>query len=122
MSLKMRTGGLTAVNCTCAAWEGFRATVDNIAQWKQWFREHDDIPVQVFTTEDIRRAKREGKTGIYLGWQNTYPIEDASNILASSRRWGPLRSSPTTHKPGWLRMLKRMTRGYPILAAMSSTK
>ncbi len=72
----MRRGGLTAVNCTCAAWEGFRQTMDNIAQWKRWFREHDDILLQVFTAEDIRRAKRENKTGIYLGWQNTWPIED----------------------------------------------
>ena len=84
----MRTGGLTAVNCTCAAWEGFRATVDNIAQWKRWFREHDDILLQVFTTEDIRRAKREGKTGIYLGWQNTYPIEDRVEYLGIFKALG----------------------------------
>ncbi|MEM7404644.1 MAG: dipeptidase [Pseudomonadota bacterium] len=77
----MRKGGLTAVNCTCAAWEGFRATVDNIAQWKRWFREYDDILLQVYTSEDIVRAKRENKTGVYLGWQNTYPIEDRIEYL-----------------------------------------
>jgi microsomal dipeptidase-like Zn-dependent dipeptidase len=27
----MQRGGLTAANCTCAVWEGFRATVENIA-------------------------------------------------------------------------------------------
>ncbi len=77
----MRKGGLTAVNCTVAAWEGFRATMDNVARFKRWFREYDDIILQVYTTEDIVRAKRENKTGLYLGWQNTYPIEDRLEYL-----------------------------------------
>lgn len=77
----MRRGGLTAVNCTCAVWEGFRGAMDNIAQWKQRFVEHADLILQVHTTEDIRRAKAEGKTGIYLGWQNSYGIEDQLDYL-----------------------------------------
>ena len=77
----MRRGGLTAVNCTCAVWEGFHAAMDRIAQWKRWFCEHDDLILQVFTAADIERAKREGKTGIYLGWQNTYGIEDRLDYL-----------------------------------------
>ncbi len=84
----MRRGGLTAVNCTCAAWEGFRDTMNNIAQWKRWFRDYDDILLQVFTTEDIQRAKREQKTGIYLGWQNTYPIEDRIEYLGVFKALG----------------------------------
>jgi len=77
----MRRGGLTAVNCTCAAWEGFRQTMDNVAQWKRWFRENDDLLLQVFSADDIHRAKKQGKTGIYLGWQNTWPIEDRVEYL-----------------------------------------
>lgn len=84
----MRRGGLTAVNCTCAAWEGFNATMANIAQWKQWFREHDDLLLQVFTSEDIKLAKAQGKTGIYLGWQNTWPIEDRVENLALFKALG----------------------------------
>ncbi len=72
----MQRGGLTAANCTCAVWEGFRATMENIARWKQWFNTHDDILLQVYTSADIERAKRESKVGIFLGWQNTYPLED----------------------------------------------
>ena len=77
----MRNGGLTAVNCTCSVWEGIRGSLDNIAQWKKWFQENDDILRQVFTTEDIRRAKQENKTGIYLGWQNSWGIEDRIDYL-----------------------------------------
>ena len=45
----MQRGGLTAANCTCSIWEGFRATIENIAGWKQWFKEHDDLLLQVYT-------------------------------------------------------------------------
>jgi len=72
----MRRGGLTAANCTCSVWENFAGTMNNISQWKQWFRQHDDQLVQVFTTADIGRAKAEGKTGIILGFQNVSAFED----------------------------------------------
>lgn len=77
----MRRGGLTAVNCTCSIWENFRASMEALAQWKKWFGEHDDILLQVHTTADILRAKQENKTGIILGWQNTYGIEDRIDFL-----------------------------------------
>ena len=37
----MLQGGITAANCTCSIWEGFRDTMANIARWKAWFDEHD---------------------------------------------------------------------------------
>ena len=77
----MRRAGLTAVNCTCAVWEDFSAAMDRIAQWKQWFAENDDLLLQVHRAADISRAKAEGKTGVYLGWQNTYGIEDRLDYL-----------------------------------------
>jgi len=67
----MRDGGLTAANCTCGIWEGFEASVGAIADWKQWFREHADILLQVYKVEDILRAKAEGRVGVILGWQNS---------------------------------------------------
>lgn len=77
----MRRGGLTAANCTCCIWEGFRDTMANVARWKGWFREHADLILQVHTTADIARAKREGRTGIALGWQNLTGIEDRIEYL-----------------------------------------
>ena len=71
----MHYGGLTAANCTCAVWEGFTETMDNIANWKRLITENDDILLQVYDVDDIRRAKEENRVGIILGWQNTYPIE-----------------------------------------------
>ncbi|MFI5015228.1 MAG: dipeptidase [Hyphomicrobiales bacterium] len=72
----MRKGGLTATNCTCSVWEGFEGTMRNIAQWKAFFRDDADLIMQVRTTADIRRAKKAGKTGIILGFQNVSAFED----------------------------------------------
>jgi membrane dipeptidase len=72
----MRRGGLTAANCTSCVWENFQGTMNNIVSWKQMFRENSDLLTQVRTTEDIYRAKGEGKTGIILGFQNVSAFED----------------------------------------------
>ncbi len=77
----MHCGGLTAANCTCSIWDDFRSSMDNIARFKRWFDQHDDILTQVYTTADILRAKAEGKVGICLGWQNTTGIEDRLGYL-----------------------------------------
>lgn len=84
----MRAGGLTAANCTCAVWEGFVDTMANIAKWKRWFAEHDDILLQVHGVADIHCAKREGRVGIILGWQNTYAIETDLDRLRLFRDLG----------------------------------
>ena len=72
--LDMRKGGLTAANCTCSVWEGIRESMDNVAAWKRMFAANDNLILQVSSSDDIRRAKQTGKTGIILGWQNTSAI------------------------------------------------
>jgi membrane dipeptidase len=67
----MHSGGLTAANCTCSLWEGFEASFAQLAQWKRWLRENDDLLLQVYGVDDIARAKREGRVGVILGWQNS---------------------------------------------------
>src|SRR2546421_9998521 len=78
----MRAGGLTAANCTCSIWEGFVATMRNIAQWKRWFADNSDLITPVRTTADIRRAKAEENTGIILGFQNTSALEDQIGYIS----------------------------------------
>ena len=85
---EMRDGGLTAANCTCSVWEGFRDTMVNITQWQRWFREHDDLITQVHDTGDIARARREGRVGIILGWQNTAALEDRVEFVEMFKRLG----------------------------------
>ena len=78
----MRRGGVTAANCTSSVWENFSETMRNFARWKTWLRDNADLITQIYTTDDIERAKREGKTGIILGWQNSSGIEDRLDTLA----------------------------------------
>ena len=84
----MGKGGLTAVNCTCCVWEGFTETMRNVMRWKKMLRENADLITQVYTTEDIKTAKAEGKTGIILGWQNITGIEDQLGYLALFKELG----------------------------------
>jgi len=72
---QMHRGGLTAVNCTCSVWHGFNDTMANIAEWKKMLEENSDILMQVHTAADIRRAKEAKKVGVFLGWQNTFALE-----------------------------------------------
>ena len=72
----MRRGGISAANCTVSVWEGFRATVQNIAQMKSLIRANSELVSLVRTSADIVQAQREGKTGIVLGFQNAHAFED----------------------------------------------
>jgi membrane dipeptidase len=72
----MRRGGITAANCTVSVWENFTKTVDNIGVMKKKIRDNGELLTLVRTTDDIFRAKQEGKTGIILGFQNAHAFED----------------------------------------------
>jgi len=70
----LHTGGLTAINATTAVWEDFTQTMDNIAAWLKRFDEYESMIVQARSVKDILQAKKDGKTGIIIGWQNAAPI------------------------------------------------
>jgi membrane dipeptidase len=63
-------------------------SMDSIARWKRWFRENGDLILPLRAAADIERAKREGKTGIILGWQNLSGIEDRIGCLGLFKELG----------------------------------
>ena len=77
---RLRAGNITAINATVATWENFVQTMAHLAAWMRRFRERQDI-VQVKETADIHAAKRLGKTGIILSFQNASPIENELDRL-----------------------------------------
>lgn len=93
----MRKGGLTAANCTVSVWEGFKATVDNIAASQKLIRDNSDLVMPVRTTADIRKAKELGKTGILFGFQNAHAFETRSPtwMCSSSWAWASCRCATT---------------------------
>ena len=77
---RLRTGNITAINATVATWENFVQTMAHLTAWMRRFRERHDI-VQVKETADIHAAKKLGKTGIILSFQNASPIENELDRL-----------------------------------------
>jgi membrane dipeptidase len=77
----IHAGGVTAMNATVAVWENFPAAMENIAQWHRWFIRHGDILMQVRRTDDILAAKKAGKLGVVLGFQNGAPIADNADMV-----------------------------------------
>ena len=84
----MRKGGLTAASCTVSVWEGFQATINNIADTAKLMRENDDLVRPVYTTEDIHKAKAENKTGIILSFQNAHAFEDQIGYVEIFKKLG----------------------------------
>ncbi|WP_407334190.1 dipeptidase [Enterovibrio sp. 27052020O] len=84
----MAKGGLTAANCTVSVWEDFQATIDNIVEFNQLLRDNNDLIRPVHTTQDILRAKEEGKTGIMLGFQNVQAFEDQLGYIEIFKKLG----------------------------------
>ena len=72
----LHNGRVTAINATIAVWEGFEETMDHIATWLARFEEHEATLAQGREAGDILEAKRDGKTAVFLGWQNASPIEN----------------------------------------------
>ena len=78
---QMREGGVDAVHVTIAYHEMFRETVQNFEAWNRWFETHPDLITRGLWAEDIDRAKREGKTAIFFGFQNPSPMEDDIGLV-----------------------------------------
>ncbi|MBM3949217.1 MAG: membrane dipeptidase [SAR202 cluster bacterium] len=78
----LHKGKVTAINATIVVWEDYAKTMDHIAEWLVRFREYGDVITQARSAKDILKAKRDGKTGVILGWQNATPIDDRLDRLA----------------------------------------
>jgi membrane dipeptidase len=78
----LEASGVTAINATCAIWDGFVATLDAIAAWLGRFETHQAWLRQIRTADDIWQAKQAGQVGVILGFQNASPIEDRLDRLA----------------------------------------
>ncbi|MEO9515912.1 MAG: membrane dipeptidase [Paracoccaceae bacterium] len=78
---QMRQGGVDAVHVTIAYHENFRETVQNFKQWNRWFEHYPDLIMKGLWASDVVRAKAEGKTAIFFGFQNPSPIEDDIGLV-----------------------------------------
>ena len=78
---QMREGGVDAVHVTIAYHEIFREMVANVEQWNRWFESFPDLICHARGGDDVRRAKRNGRTAIIFGFQLPSPIEDDIGLV-----------------------------------------
>ena len=78
---QMREGGVTCVNATIAYWENTRETLTRIAEWRRLFAANAALIMPVKSFTDIRRAKKDGRTGITLALQHCLPIEEEIDMV-----------------------------------------
>ena len=78
---QMQEGGVCAVHVTIAYHEMFRETVANVETWNRWFKRFPKLIFHGRTGDDVRRAKIEGRTAIFFGFQNPSPIEDDIGLV-----------------------------------------
>ena len=78
----LQDGGVTAINATVATWDNFLETMGHIAAWPPRFKRYHETLVQARSVQDILQAKKDGKVGVVLGFQNASPIENDLGRLA----------------------------------------
>ncbi len=82
---QLQEGGVTMVHATIVYHEQIRETLLRIAEWNRHFENNSDLILPVRSTEDIHRAKREGKVGVMFGAQNCSPVEDDIGMVEVMR-------------------------------------
>ena len=70
---QLNEGEVSAVHVTISYHEQFRETVLNVEQWNKWFEQYPELIFQGFTGDDVRKARDEGRTAIFFGFQNPSP-------------------------------------------------
>ena len=84
----MHLGGVSAVHVTICYHEDFSETIANICTWNRSFESYPQWIFQGFSTTDVERAHREGRTAIIFGFQNCSPIEDNIRLIEICHRLG----------------------------------
>ena len=83
-----RDAGLDAVHVTIVYHEDYDEFLERLKQWQTHFKENSDIIFMGKDFKDIEKAKKEGKTAIFFGFQNCSPIEDDINLVQKVHEHG----------------------------------
>lgn len=83
---QLREGGVSAVHATLVYHENARETLSRLGEWNRRFELHGDLIMPVASAADIRRAKQQGKVGVFFGAQNCSPIEDDIALIEVFRQ------------------------------------
>ena len=76
-----REAALDAVHVTIVYHEDYDEFLGQVKNWKKLFKDNKDLIFLGSNFKDIEKAKLEGKTAIFFGFQNCSPIEDDINLV-----------------------------------------
>jgi membrane dipeptidase len=93
---EMRAGGVTGANVTVGlAFDFFHGAVKNIVDRYKSLHENSERAFLATSGDDLRRAKREKRVGIMIGFQNSTPVESDPYLLDVFYRLGIRIIQPT---------------------------
>ena len=83
-----REAKLDAVHVTMVYHEDYDEFLKKVKEWQFLFEKNSDLIFHGKNYKDIEKAKKEGKTAIFFGFQNCSPIEDDINLVEKVHKLG----------------------------------
>ena len=83
-----RDAGLDAVHVTIVYHEDFDELQKVLNMWNNHFKENSDLIFLGKSYLDIEKAKKDGKTAIFFGFQNCSPVEDDIKLIEKVHEQG----------------------------------
>ena len=81
-------GGISAIHVTICYHEDFQEMVQNVIDWNRRFEDYSALIFQGRTASDVLKARKEGRTSIFFGFQNCSPIEDNIGLVEVCHQLG----------------------------------
>lgn len=81
-------GGVTASNATVCMQHNMGEALAELAHYNDWTEKKQEKTLLIKTSEDILKAKKEGKTGIILGPQDSQFLEGKTRFLDVAYQMG----------------------------------
>ena len=76
-----KEAGLDAIHVTIVYHEDYHEFLQKLEDWKKLFENNSDLIFLGKDYNDIEKAKSNGKTAIFFGFQNCSPIEDDIGLI-----------------------------------------
>ena len=80
--------GISAIHVTICYHEDFQEMVQNVIDWNRRFEDYSALIFQGRTASDVLKARKEGRTAIFFGFQNCSPIEDNIGLVEVCHQLG----------------------------------
>lgn len=78
---KLRSSSITATNHTVASSSAAVEAMESIVAWWNVYRRYPDEVIVGRSLDDVYRAHEDGKTAVFFGFQDSYPVGDRIRLI-----------------------------------------